>query len=303
MPNTFAGLASRTDDVRFVYPGAADYRPPAEVMRGAGGAAADGPSFDALGALEKRGDRYGLAVAQAWRHDRLDAAAQQLRALAPTPPIQADLVAVEILRRTSDDVEPVLAQLEQLRQNGNPAIAHAAQWNHAVLLSRLGLPLSAASEFREVARAGEPGWSDEARKRAATEEATGQEAGRRWKAASEQVDALIATGAPLPSTTVQEFPGFVRFSLYDAVRTAPSPERVRALLPVAAELDRIAHASILSAYVQRVANADFKRRAPLAAAYADLRASKPTAAPEEYDETVYRDTYSLAWTVTLTPAK
>jgi hypothetical protein len=62
----------------------------------------------------------------------------------------------------------------------------------------------------------------------------------------------------------------MRDYFYDAVRTAPSAERVRALAPLAGALDLAAGGDVLRRHVERVAAAPFDRRGALAARYAAL---------------------------------
>jgi hypothetical protein len=61
-----------------------------------------------------------------------------------------------------------------------------------------------------------------------------------------------------------------RAALYESVRTAATPGAVMALLPLAAELDRVGGGAVLQDYVKDMAQRDFAVRAPLAREYAKL---------------------------------
>jgi tetratricopeptide (TPR) repeat protein len=264
----FAGFKTRPYDVRFADADAGAYRRRAELLGGST-SPRERVSRATLAWLESH-DRHGLAVAIAWNGDNRADAVEQLRALAQTPVVRSDRAAVEMLD-PHGNVESILAELEALAAGDDPAAARAARWNHAILLSQLELPLVAAAELRAIAGEHEPGWADEAATRAAAEEARAHAAQASWNRANTAGQSLVATGAPVPTELAQAFPGLIRTYFYEAVRTAPSRERVRALAPLAAELDRPGGEPLLTAYVQRVASFDFRRRAPLADAYARLR--------------------------------
>src|SRR5262249_27990288 len=81
-------------------------------------------------------------------------------------------------------------------------------------------------------------------------------------------------GMPVPVELVRRFPDVSRAHFYNAVRTAQDAEHVRSLDAMAEELDRVHGTSVLKDYVRRVAALDFRRRAPLARAYAELLAGR-----------------------------
>ncbi|HEX7838623.1 MAG TPA: CHAT domain-containing protein [Kofleriaceae bacterium] len=266
----FAELKTRPYDVRFAYADAAGYRPIREPMRGAGDPASERIPYAALAAFERHHDGHALAIARASNGDKPADVAVQLRGLEQTPSVRSDRAAIELLTTSKDNIEPILTELEALRGSADPAVARAARWNYAILLSRLDLPLSAAQAFQAIAGDHEPGWGDEARTRAEAEDRHGRDLQPKWQRAYQASQALVNAGTLVPATLVQEVPGVMRAQFYNAVRTAPSRERVLALAPMAAELDRLGGQPILSNYVQRVAKLDFHRRAPLAGAYAQL---------------------------------
>ena len=280
----FAAVTTRPYEIRFAYAGAAVHRPAREVARGTAATAAPTASvadripYATLSALQTRGDLHGEAIARAWNGESLGEVVQQLSSLAATPAIRSDRAALELLTASNDNVEPVLAALEALRDGPEEAVARAARWNYALLLARLDLPLSAAQAFRAIAGEREPGWSGEAAARAAPLAERGHDFEATWQRAYRAGQALALRGELVPGDLIRQRPGVLRASFYNAVRAAPSRERVLALAPMAAELDQLAtqpHA--LNDYVQRVARLDFRQRAPLARAYADLLQGKPLA--------------------------
>lgn len=287
--DAFAAIETRPHATRTALPAAASYRRVRDQMRGATGASGDHISHDSLAALEKRPDKYELAIANAWNGD-LKEAAEQLRSLAPTPSIRSDLAAVEIVARSNDrasrqdpttrndNVEAVLTELESLTP-GDGLPARAARWNQAILLSHLELPLGAARAFRAIGNENEPQWADEARLLGEEQHKQGHDLWDTWQRAKDAGEALVNQGASVPTDLLRRVPGLMRAYLYRAVRTATTPERVLALAGMAGELDQLAGQTTLGNYVQRVAKLDFRRRAPLADAYARLlRGERPTPA-------------------------
>lgn len=274
---------ARPLEVRFAYRDATCHRPPSEVQLGSSAATTSAAQipYKVLGALEARDDKHGLVVARAWNGENPGKIHKQLSELQPTPSVRSDRAAIEMMTTSNDNVEKVLTELEALRSSDDVAAARAARWNYAILLSRLDLPLSAAQAFRAIAAEQEAGWADEARTRAETQAQLAQDFHDTWDRASRAGQALVSSGAPVPGELVQAHPGVLRTYFYNAVRTAPSRDRVLALAPLAAELDRIGDPQphVLSEYVKRVAKLDFRRRAPLARAYADLLQNKPVTGP------------------------
>lgn len=267
--DAFAELTTRPYEIRFAYPDATSYRPMPDAKRGSSAGHADGVPYDALYAFQKRGEQYALAIARVWNGESPAKAAEKLRSLPETLAIRSDRAAVEMLSTTDDNVESLLAELEKLGDSTDPA-ARAARWNRALLLSRLKLPRSAAQAFRAIAKEREPGWETEALHRAEVEEQLAKDVRERWDRAFGAGKALIAEGAPIPDEVVALDPSLIRSYFYDAVRIAPSRERVQALLPLAASLDRLGDSKVLRDHVARIAGLDFARRAPLASAYAQL---------------------------------
>jgi len=270
--DAFAALTARPYDVRFALAGTAAHRPLRDQQRGAEAAAGDGIPYAVLDALQQRGDLHALAIARAINSENLTDVAKKLRGLEATPSVRSDRAAIDLLVATrptnrNDDLQPVLAELEALR-GGSDLAARAARWNYALVLARLDLPLTAAQAFDAIADEGEPGWSEEARTRAA--QARAQDGRESWEAADRAGQALAGSGTAVALDVVRRFPGVIRGYFYRAVCTAPSRERVQALAPVAAELDRVGARAgdrpVLGDLVRRVASFDFRHRIGLAEA-------------------------------------
>ncbi|WP_224242450.1 CHAT domain-containing protein [Hyalangium gracile] len=224
--------------------------------------------LEALAQLEREGNPAGLAAALLARNDpRL--VEQALAYLEPLPSTPEN----ETLRGAALLVKGVPEEaLRHLQLALDQAPTHPqALWNRALALRDLDVPQAAATGFRELAQQGEPGWAEEARQRAEALTSAEQARTQRWQALLQAGKELAASGTPPSPTILAERSSTLRLYFYDAVRTRTSAERVRALLPLARELDQQAGGDVLARYVERIASHDFTHRAPLAQAYARLR--------------------------------
>jgi len=287
--------AERRVDLRLAYAPVDRHRPLASRTMGAGTGAPRLP-LEAMAALEREGDAAGLAAAYLLRNDR-SLAEQAAAALAPlpvTPEAEADRSAAALaLGDAAAALRHADAALDRAPRLG-PAL-----WNRAVALQGLELRFAAAEAFERVAQLGEPGWADEARRRAADLTAAARSRLDRWQAVMRAGEALVASGTPPPAAMVADRPPVLRLFFYDAVRTRTSRAEVEALRPLARALDTGSGGDVpersapdhgapdrgpggdvlaLERSVARVAAADFKRRAPLAQAYAKLW---QTSSPQE----------------------
>jgi hypothetical protein len=116
-----------------------------------------------------------------------------------------------------------------------------------------------------------PGWADDALARA--RQLAGVVRARRaafQRLAVDDGPRLATTGDAITPETARRFPGMTRLWLYDGVRAATTAAAVRALAPLAHTLDEIQGGDALTAYVDRIARADFAVRAPLARRYAEI---------------------------------
>ncbi|MCY1047750.1 CHAT domain-containing protein [Corallococcus sp. bb12-1] len=214
-----------------------------------------------LAALEQRGDPHGIATAYLASGD-FERAERILEGLPPSPAVQGDRALAALGLGLPERALGLLdAALETAPDDAR------LHWNRGLALQALSLELASAAEFQRVARAKEPGWSTEADARADGLRAGALARRDSWQAMNAAGMALALEGTPYPSTMARRNPDLARLYLYHALRAAPSAERVRALLPLASVLDEATRTKTATAYVTRVAEADFSRRGPLAQTY------------------------------------
>jgi hypothetical protein len=266
-PRQDVWLAQRTErllEARLGHPGADVYRPPAPKMMGGAGNPEELP-LEAMAWLERE-DPHGLVAAYLVRDDKglADQALRKLEKLEHSPELDNDRAVALLLKgQPKEALRLVDGVLEK-----HPRHAQAL-WNRGLALRELGLPLLAARAFTEVAALKEPGWSDEAARKAETLQRAVFERRTRWMATREAGRALREATPGVPPKGFGEVP-ISRLFFYDAVRSAPDRERVLALLPVARELDAREGGDVLERYVHRSAESDFSRRAPFARQYSEL---------------------------------
>jgi cellulose synthase operon protein C len=272
----FAGALAptRAIEARLSWPGADRYRPYDTARAGSAQRPAETLSFDLLARIEKLGDPRATSAARLL-------VGQAAQAASPTWPTRGKVLGGIQPARRSADVASDRAAIALVSGKPEQAVLAAAAalesdprhvqatWNRALALERLGMPLTAADAFAAVAARGEKGWSQEASERSAALRAQFERRKAAWKAANQAGVRLVA-GGTVDDDTVNAYPSLVRLYFYDAVRAAPSAERVRALRPLAQALDARHGGDHLAAYIDRIARADFRRRAPLAARYAVL---------------------------------
>jgi hypothetical protein len=234
-----------------------------------------------LSRMEAREDFHGIASAYLLHGAPLQARAF-LERMPPSADRSSDLAVIALERardtRTLEGADPQLRQasldesLELLEGVLREQPAHPqALWNRALVLREMGLTLLASEAFEAVAKQGEPGWSEEAWGQARKLRDETLARGREWKDAYAAArDLLSDMEARLPLREAREHPGIVRLVFYDAVRSAPTRKDVRRLAPLAEALDAEYGGRVLSGYVERVAERDFTRRAPVARHYARL---------------------------------
>jgi cellulose synthase operon protein C len=251
----------RSIEARLSWP-AADRHRTYDVMRAAGAQPTDRLSFDLLSRIEKLGDPRALTAAQILSGNA--AQAEPMIAGQHSPDADSDRAAIALAQGKPETA--VLAAGAALASNPHHV---QATWNRALALQHLGMPLTAAEAFEVVASRHEAGWSEEASERASALRAGFQRRQGGWRDARTAGDRLVATGM-VDEPILAAYPGLMRRYFYDAVRTAASSERVRALRPLAAALDARFGGQYLARYVDRVSRADFGRRGPLAARYAAL---------------------------------
>ena len=270
--------AERRLEARITVAAADQYRP--LNMRRKEGAPAPAVTLPlaVLARLEQASDSRQLAAAYLVRGDSslAEPALAALASLEDTPEVETDRAAALLLKgvpaQALEKVERVLDRSPDLTQ---------AHWNRGLALLALDLPSLAARSFSEVAKRKEPGWSQEAARRAEELQTREQSRQQQWAAYDKAARELVATGQWPSSLPLSEAPSSLRLRFYDAVRIRTSREEVLALLPVARALDQQIGSHVLEQYVQRIAERDFSRRAPLARMYAQLRESRLPASERE----------------------
>jgi len=173
------------------------------------------------------------------------------------------------LGKANDNREKANKVLELLDRALTLAPSHSqAHWNRALLLEKLGLPLSAARDFKQVTSQ-DQGWVREAAQRAdelIEDDKKLDKSDRDLRNLGEQLirEHRLPEGVT-PSPKLRNY-------FYELVRTCLSAAEVQGLTPLAKSLDGFAGDEVLENYVKRVAARDFKRRAPLVQEYIQLRA-------------------------------
>jgi hypothetical protein len=283
-------------DVRFTAAELDHYRKPS-VMRAVGGAPADRTeriSLEALGALNQRAERNALVGAFALNGDMASAerAAGELSRSAAS---LADRAAVVLLAAHSAG-DPALG----IHPDGSPSAGLApspaqvaaaetavsltsdalrldprsaqAKWNQAIALRRLGLSLTAARVFDDLAASGEVGWSDEARDSAQRLRRDHREAVDDWQQVQAAASAVVA-GGPVPGDEdVRRAPSLWRDQFYVALAAASTADRIAALMPLARALDAQFATTALGDLLAQVRASDLRARAPVAAELHDFLA-------------------------------
>jgi len=269
---------TRTVEVRFSA-AALDHHRPLGVMRAAGDPATEQIKLQELTDLERAGARNELVGALAMNGD-LASARRNARNLPVSAQSLIDRAALELLE--IDHAAPV-AELAQ-----DPAATRAlsltadalriapdaaqAKWNQAVALRRIGLALTAAAAFDDVAALREPGWAQEARANADSLRRGYQGEIDDWKQIAQDADRMVLGGPALPDRAVARAPSLARDKLYLAVATAATTARLDALVPLARALDQQFATTALGDLIAHVRASDLAARAPLAAELHDFLA-------------------------------
>jgi hypothetical protein len=250
-------------EARVSYPGADVYRPYGPLRSAADAGRAAPAPLSELARLESEGDMHGLAAAYLVRRNA-EMAAPYLAKAGTSPDVASDQAIMALDR---GDSASALALLEGVLAS-RPTHAQAL-WNRALVLRDLELWALAAQSFDAVAALGESGWAQEATSRA--QAARGRLRGTEdWRKTSTWGQSLIVDGARVPDDVLRAQPGIFRMYFYEALRAAPTVERVRALEPMATTLDAHSGGTALRAALQWTLTRDFQLRAPLARRYLEL---------------------------------
>ncbi|WP_163863418.1 CHAT domain-containing protein [Myxococcus eversor] len=254
---------TRSLEARLSWAGASAHRPYG-VLRSGDERPRELVPLQTLAKLEEEGDLQGLAVGHLLRGER-EQAADYLQRASASPDVDSDRAVVAL---TKGELEAALSLLDGVLEK-HPRHPQAL-WNRALVLRELGLDALAAEAFDAVALLGEPGWSEEAKERAAVlrRQLDGRQGA--WDSAQKAGKALALDGTAFPEDIARAVPGTARNWFNIAVWSAPSAERVRALLPLAHVLDAHYGGETMARYAERVAGLDFQRRAPLAARFREV---------------------------------
>ncbi len=263
-----ATAPTRSLEGRLSHRGAAAHRPYSVGRAGDPARPAEPISLEVMARLEQRGDHHGVAAAHLLLGDPARALSAFQRA-GEGPDVASDRALALLASGKPADALVVLDEVLERAPDHAPA-----RWNRALALRDLELPLSAAEAFEAAAASGEPGWSDEARRRAAELEATVRERREAFFQLHRDGARLASEPEAVTPEIARRFPGSARLYFYDAVRGAETADAVRRLAPLARELDAAAGGDHLARYLERTLAADLARRRPLAARYARLVAGE-----------------------------
>jgi hypothetical protein len=223
----------RAVEARLAWPGAAGYR--AYDVPRAGEPPHESIAMVSLAALETRGDVHGLGALQLLNGERRQAA-RQLERAGDSADVLADRAALAL---ADNQPEQALSLADAALDK---AAGHAAaMWNRGLALRDLGLSRAASVAFREVAKRGEPGWSTEAQQRAASLDADADALQQRFDRLNAASVALARGKIELSVDDARAMPGFARGILYDAIRSATTPQALDALVPLAEAIDGADH--------------------------------------------------------------
>ncbi len=272
----FSAGALRPFEARLSYAPADRHRPYSPLRTEASGPRA--LSFKDLLERERVGDLHGVATLYALAGVFSQAESQLARLQHGTLGASASSDRAALALQGRGNAEEALALVDRALKL-QPGHVQAL-WNRGLALQKMGLSLGAAADFRAVARAGEPGWSQEASRRA--DEIAAQHARARadFRAARDS-SRKLGLAHELPSASVvRDFPDLVRQNLYEAVRSSSSAAEVQRFLPLARELDAWYGGTSLTDYVLRVAGSDFRQRRRCVEAYRPVQARESVPEPE-----------------------
>jgi hypothetical protein len=260
--------ATRTLEARLSHPQADLHRPYHPAIRGQTGKATRLP-LEVLARLESQGDLRGLAATYLLQ-GAPELAATYLERAGDGPEVLSDRAVVALARGDTAGALTLLDKASQAR----PGFA-AALWNRGLALRELELWAQSAEAFEAVAAQGEPGWAEEARglARGMRERLRAEQQGYKdaWAAGT----ALVEGKGTVSPEQLRARPDLYRLFLYDALRAAPSQQRVKELWPLAETLDAHFGGSVLRDTVRWTEARDFGLREPLAALYLHVFREEP----------------------------
>ncbi|HEX4449967.1 MAG TPA: CHAT domain-containing protein [Kofleriaceae bacterium] len=245
---TLALASNRALEPRLAWRDASAYRP-YDVPRGSRDAPHETIPLGVLGDIERSGDLHGVGVLAMLDGERKQAASYLDRA-GDAPDVIDDRAALALVDGHADRALALCDDV--LARTPDDPVAH---WNRGLALRDLGLTSGAAAEFRAVATRNEPGWSDEARRRADVLDAEASALAQRFARLNHASVALASGSLEMTVDDARAEPGYARGILYDAIRSAPSHERLAALEPLANAIDASDHDTALHDAIARASAA------------------------------------------------
>ncbi len=176
-----------------------------------------------------------------------------------------------------------------------------AEWNRAIALEQLELPLAAATAFERVTtisekehRAtheteGQTGWADEAKRRSKKHHADYAQLKANWNKALEAIDKMT-DGLPPDRSLIRSHQGVIRLGFYDAIGTTAAPELLDKLKKTAMALDEVYGGIEMSSHLQRIRSGNLTARIALAKRYAKVLAARQL----NGDSALYNDAVSAS---------
>jgi cellulose synthase operon protein C len=248
-PTTKLALATnRALEPRLAWRDASAYRP-YDVPRGSRDTPHEEIPLAVLGDIERSGDLHGVGALALLDGERKQAASYLDRAGDGADVID-DRAALALVDGHADRALALCDDV--LARAPDDPVAH---WNRGLALRDLGLTSGAAAEFRVVATRNEPGWSDEARRRADALDAEANTLAQRFARLNHASVALATGSLEMSADDARAEPGYARGILYDAIRSAPSRERLAALEPLADAIDAADHDTALHDAIARASAA------------------------------------------------
>ncbi len=137
-------------------------------------------------------------------------------------------------------------------------------------MEALHLPLVAAEAWDKIAALGEPGWSDEARRRGAALREAYEAHRKEWQRVLDATKGLVIAGELPPPELVRAHPSNFRGALYDAMNASPTEARLDALRPIALVLENDDPNAPLLRHFDRLRAAGVAKRRPFLDRYVAL---------------------------------
>lgn len=232
-------------------------------------------------ALYESGDWHGVATVELLGGNPARAA-ETLKQAPLSPAVDSDRALVLLMSGQPEASLELTGRIVERDPTNGPA-----WWNRALALRDLDLPLVAAQAFDEVSALGEPGWSEEARRRAENLRRQVTDQADSWQRAlahADDIAAGITLGASDGSIAIDldlvaAHPGVFRKPFYLAVSTVDTRASALGLTPLADALARIHGTDAPRALLRSIESADLDGRRRAVAAFRELRTAGEALTP------------------------